>query len=262
MKNLGAKLKAAREAKELSLKDVHEATKLRVDMLENLENGIFDDKLAEIYRGGFLRIYASFLKFDEKEIMREYKTAMAMRPSEEYRPQVSVVPSEEEVPQPTKFNDVVEDDTQVSDNTTKYIKMGGVFVLTILTIIILAMMISSLMSSDKKAIDDDATIQNQPQQVVEHKEEVKAPINDVVVQKPVLVISAYADTYVTVSKPMSNAAPLFTATIKGGTTKEFPLEEALMVRVLDASKIKMMKNSQVIYDKTLTGVRVFNVSAR
>ena len=56
MKNLGAKLKAAREAMQLSLRDVADATRLRIPVLEKMEDGSFDYKLQDIYKRGFLRI--------------------------------------------------------------------------------------------------------------------------------------------------------------------------------------------------------------
>jgi cytoskeletal protein RodZ len=255
MKNLGAKLKAAREARELSLKDVHEATKLRVDMLENLENGIFDDKLAEIYRGGFLRIYASFLKFDEREIMREYKTAMAMVHSDGYRPSVSIIPSEEEIPQATNFGDSSEEQSQEIDMTSKYIKLGGIFVLAILVIVVFSMIFSSLMKSED--VPQPEVTQGTSNPVATSKESV----NEVTSEKPILQIYAYSDTYLTVLKASDNSV-VFTGNIKADTNKDFDLSEALMVRVTQAEKIKISRNSKIVYDKTRSGVCNFNVSPR
>ena len=99
MKNLGAKLKAAREAMQLSLRDVADATRLRINVLEKMEDGSFDYDLQDVYKRGFLRIYAAFLKLNVDDIMRQYNTAVAMR-SESGRRRL-VVESEPE--QETKF---------------------------------------------------------------------------------------------------------------------------------------------------------------
>ncbi|MDR2577106.1 MAG: helix-turn-helix domain-containing protein [Puniceicoccales bacterium] len=62
--NLGEQLQAARKAKDLTLKQVEEETKIRVDFLEAFERNEFDFDLPDIYRRGFLRTYAQFLGLD------------------------------------------------------------------------------------------------------------------------------------------------------------------------------------------------------
>ena len=95
MKNLGAKLKSAREAMQLSLRDVADVTRLRIPVIEKMEDGTFDYDLQDIYKRGFLRIYAAFLKLDVDAVMREYNTALAMKPSEEARKRFAPAAEEE-----------------------------------------------------------------------------------------------------------------------------------------------------------------------
>ncbi len=259
MKNLGAKLKAAREAMQLSLRDVADATRLRIPVLEKMEDGSFDYKLQDIYKRGFLRIYAAFLKLDVADIMREYNTALAMRSaSEDGRRRVIAVQSEDESEpiQETNFGDSVQEQESDVDMTAKYVKLGGAFVLAILAIIVVVMIVSSL---TKSASDSDELVPEQTQQVVEKN---VSPINEVAVEPAVLEISAYADTYITVAQAANHAKAVFTGALKAGEKKDFKLDEALFVRVTDASKVKMSRNGKVIYDKTLSGVRGFDVSPR
>ena len=61
MKNLGEKLTEARNAMGLSVRDVADQTRLRIDDIEKMESGEFNINLPEIYRRGFLKIYAAFL---------------------------------------------------------------------------------------------------------------------------------------------------------------------------------------------------------
>ncbi len=253
MKNIGAKLKAAREAMQLSLRDVADATRLRILVLEKMEDGSFDYKLQDIYKRGFLRIYAAFLKLDVDAIMREYNTAVARLSSEDGRRKLVVAqPEEEEVPQETNFGEMPQAQEAELDMTAKYVKLGGAFVLAILAIIVVVMVASSLTKSTVSA--EDAM-----NAVVAIEKSSEAPLNEVPVASNVLVISADGDTYLTVAKSANRASSLFTGTLKAGDKKEFKLDEALFVRVTDASKVKMSRGDKVIYDKSFTGVRGFDV---
>lgn len=72
MKNLGETLKQARAAKGVEIRDASDATKVRSDFLRHMENGDFDFDLPEIYKRGFLRLYAVYLGLDPKAIMADY----------------------------------------------------------------------------------------------------------------------------------------------------------------------------------------------
>ena len=50
MKNLGDKLLKARTDMGISVRDAAVATKLRIDVIEKMESGSFNIKLAEIYK--------------------------------------------------------------------------------------------------------------------------------------------------------------------------------------------------------------------
>ena len=75
-------------------------------------------------------------------------------------------------------------------------------------------------------------------------------------------ISAYGETYITVSKAANHGDVLFTGTLKEGASREFNLDEPLFVRVTDASKIKITRGDSVIYDKSRKGILGFNVTPR
>lgn len=65
-------MEEARKRKGLSIRDVAEATKIRSDFLLAFEANSFDISLPEIYRRGFLRNYARFLKLDDKKMLTDY----------------------------------------------------------------------------------------------------------------------------------------------------------------------------------------------
>ena len=70
MSTVAEQLRAAREAKNLSINEVVEITKIRTDHLRALEEGNFDVFSAPVYIRGFVRSYATLLKLDVPQIMR------------------------------------------------------------------------------------------------------------------------------------------------------------------------------------------------
>lgn len=72
MKELGSLLRAAREAKGLSLEDIQDETKIREDYLRAIEDGEFGDRQAEVYMKGFLVNYARSVGLDGAEILEDY----------------------------------------------------------------------------------------------------------------------------------------------------------------------------------------------
>ncbi len=250
MKNLGAKLKAARESMQLTLRDVADVTRLRISVLENMENGVFDSKLKDIYKRGFLRLYAAFLKLDVDAVMREYNTATAMRQSEESRFGAAPAFVEDAPKDGTRF-DEPEEQQSSPDMTAKYIKLGGAFVLAILAIVVVVMVVSAL---TKRATSTPA---KQP--------DIEQPAVVGSADAPkVLSIEAAEEAYVTVFKNNAAGAEVvvWTGTIPAGAKKDFQLDETLIVRATDASKIKMVRDGAVVYDKKLSGIRRFIIKPR
>ena len=72
MGELGQKLKEAREAKGLSLRDVEEATKIRKKYLQALENETFEVIPGKTYSKGFVKNYSNFLNLDTKALLEEF----------------------------------------------------------------------------------------------------------------------------------------------------------------------------------------------
>lgn len=70
MPTVAEQLRAAREAKNLSVHQVAEITKIRTDHIRALEEGNFDVFVAPVYIRGFTRTYATLLKLDVPMVMR------------------------------------------------------------------------------------------------------------------------------------------------------------------------------------------------
>jgi cytoskeleton protein RodZ len=70
MPTVAEQLRAAREAKKLSVNEVAEITKIRGDHIRALEEGNFDLFVAPVYIRGFARTYATLLKLDVPQIIK------------------------------------------------------------------------------------------------------------------------------------------------------------------------------------------------
>ena len=71
MPTVAEQLRAAREAKRLTVQQVADATKIRTDHIRALEEGNFDRFPAPIYIRGSVKSYATMLKLDVLRVMTE-----------------------------------------------------------------------------------------------------------------------------------------------------------------------------------------------
>jgi cytoskeletal protein RodZ len=69
MSTVAEQLRAAREAKSLTVEQVAEATKIRTDHVRALEEGNFGAFSATVYIRGSVKIYSKFLKLDEPALL-------------------------------------------------------------------------------------------------------------------------------------------------------------------------------------------------
>jgi len=81
MDSIGQQLAAARRRRGIDLKEAEEATKIRLRLLEALENDQFDLLPDPVYIKGFIRSYASYLKIDPKPLVEEYKKIQPPEPA-------------------------------------------------------------------------------------------------------------------------------------------------------------------------------------
>jgi len=70
MPTVAEQLRAAREARKLSVNEVAEVTKIRTDHIRALEEGNFDVFVAPVYIRGFARTYATLLKLDVPQVIK------------------------------------------------------------------------------------------------------------------------------------------------------------------------------------------------
>lgn len=78
LKRLGETLKMKRQEKNLSLKEVENATSIRQSYLEAIEDGSIAHQIAGVYAQGFLKQYAIFLGLEVDQLMRQHAGAFRM----------------------------------------------------------------------------------------------------------------------------------------------------------------------------------------
>ena len=76
MQSIGEQLEEARKRKGISLREASEATKIHSDFLSNIEQNQFDFELPEIYKRGFIKNYANYLKLDAQSILTDYNAQL------------------------------------------------------------------------------------------------------------------------------------------------------------------------------------------
>lgn len=69
---IGERLEEARKRRGISIREAAEATKIRGDYLMSMEDNSMDIDLPEIYKRGFLKNYARFLKIDPDKLLTDY----------------------------------------------------------------------------------------------------------------------------------------------------------------------------------------------
>src|SRR4030095_7604112 len=81
MTSLGEELKRERELRDISLKEISEATKISIRFLEALEHNTFDILPGGIFNRGFIRSYARFIGVDGEEMVNAYLHEISLKES-------------------------------------------------------------------------------------------------------------------------------------------------------------------------------------
>jgi cytoskeletal protein RodZ len=82
-KKMGEKFRGKREEMNLSLKEVENATSIRMLYLQAIEEGRVDQFLSNVYALGFIRQYANFLGFENDKLNKEFPEALRMNPEKQ-----------------------------------------------------------------------------------------------------------------------------------------------------------------------------------
>ncbi len=81
---LGETLRKRRKELNISLKEVENATSIRMGYLEAIEEGEMGKLISPVYAQGFVRQYATYLGLDGEGIVREYPRIFAPPQAQEF----------------------------------------------------------------------------------------------------------------------------------------------------------------------------------
>ena len=84
LKSLGQHFRERREESNLTLKEVENATSIRMSYLQAIEDGRAEDLISPVYAQGFLRQYAIFLGMDGDDILKENQHLFADPDKQEF----------------------------------------------------------------------------------------------------------------------------------------------------------------------------------
>lgn len=84
MMALGETLRKRRKELNISLKEVENATSIRMGYLEAIEEGEMGKLISPVYAQGFVRQYATYLGLDGEGIVREYPRIFAPPQAQEF----------------------------------------------------------------------------------------------------------------------------------------------------------------------------------
>lgn len=83
LKKMGEKFRSKREEMNLTLKEVENATSIRMIYLQAIEEGRVDHFLSNVYALGFIRQYGSFLGFESEKLAKEFPEALRLPPEKQ-----------------------------------------------------------------------------------------------------------------------------------------------------------------------------------
>lgn len=184
MQSIGERLEEARKRKGISLREAAEATKIRSDFLGYIELNKMDFDLPEIYKRGFLKNYARYLKLDVDKIMTDYNaqqlsnSRMGKKGGNEWFGQMEIKKSEEEeaaeqaeasdsasygriAAKPTQANEDSETADDEEADKTFYMKIGLIFVGTLaLVFVVFGLIWAVLGSGGSDEVDDSPELRD------------------------------------------------------------------------------------------------------
>ena len=247
MQSIGERLEEARKRKGISLREAAEVTKIRSDFLGYIEQNKMDFELPEIYKRGFLKNYARYLKLDVDKIMTDYNaqqlsnSRLGKKGGSEWFGQMEIKKTESEatnersIPEessryghisakpsrPEKASQA-QDEEEDSDKTF-YIKIGLIFVGTLaLVFVVFGLLWSILGSNSADELENDAVLGDPAEQV-------GAPIASTtnVASNNSITLTASGTVYVLVKQQADNKELYRKTMIEGETItleKEGPVD--------------------------------------
>ncbi len=238
MQSIGERLEEARKRKGISLREAAEATKIRSDFLGFIEQNKMDFDLPDIYKRGFLKNYARYLKLDVDKIMTDYNaqqlsnSRLGKKGGTEWFGQMEVKkPETEETTEPPKGisrseadepapygriaakparNESEAAEDEEADKTF-YMKIGLIFVGTLALVFVVFGLIWAILGSDDSDDSDISPDLRDPSEITQPAD----PTPPAGVDKNIVTLVASGNVYVLV-KQQSDDTELLRKTMSAG----------------------------------------------
>jgi cytoskeletal protein RodZ len=84
IKELGESLKQKRKERNLSLKEAENATSIRMNLLQAIEEGDVSKLISPVYAQGFIKQYSTFLGVDSERLFRENPEIFSRQHNQEF----------------------------------------------------------------------------------------------------------------------------------------------------------------------------------
>tara|TARA_B110000093_G_scaffold121448_1_gene130163 strand:+ start:13302 stop:14120 length:819 start_codon:yes stop_codon:yes gene_type:complete len=230
MQSIGERFEEARKRKGISLREAAEATKIRSDFLGNIEQNKFNFDLPEIYKRGFLKNYARYLKLDPENILTDYSAHLLSKSgsnakgaelfgsmdvkgtSTDAEDNQHEEPSYGRISANAPANDTEEDETNFEDESDKifYIKAGLIAVGTLALVVVIFGLIKAIFGSADDAVIETPELRD-PAAITEAVETVET------IESTEITLIASGNVYVLVKQRNDNQE-LFRKTLSSGET--------------------------------------------
>ncbi len=292
MKNLGTKFKDAREARNISLRDAADMTKIRVDVLQNIENGSFDFDLPEVYKRGFIRLYAQFLKLDQSSISAEYAklsgTSFRKEITKGLKGKTAADIDEEPIDTASRYDEGADslpdgslstgssDAQEESIFGSQYVKIAAI-ILALVVAVGLLVTIFSGGSADTNVNPDLQASQNADKALASAQPVADAPFtpkpssgNGATVasfaSQPsegarCFTITATHDTHVVIYPAGNAEKPVISGLLEKNAVRTFFLKENPVLNLVDTQYIKLEVDGKPVNFGSATGPRKFEIKA-
>ena len=237
MQSIGERFEEARKRKGISLREASEATKSRSDFLGSIEQNKFNFDLPEIYKRGFLKNYARYLKLDPENILTDYsahllsKSRNGSKGAELFGSMevkgASTQPEDDQNDEPsygrisasTSTGDADEDEPNFEDESDKifYVKAGLVAVGTLALVVVIFGLIKAILGSGADSVIKSSELRD-PAVIAETIGETEeAGANNPASSEESITLIASGNVYVLV-KQRSDNQELFRKTLTDGET--------------------------------------------
>jgi cytoskeletal protein RodZ len=253
---LGQQLRAAREQKGVGIEQAAEATKVKGDILRALEADDYSGMPAPVYSKGFLKIYAQYLGLDVQKVREQFEQASGMPSS---APPQSLHRAAARLGQSPV-------DRIISSMAT----MWGMWLLVAAILIVLFLIVWIIVSATRRApapaivrtptatprlatnvapVNPNAYIRpTQPRAAVLDAGKANAPTSAKAAATPaqpapplLLSIRLVEDSWVEV---VVDGKRFPQRVMKAGTTKEWPAQKSITLRVGNAAGVQVKLNGQ------------------